>query len=128
MAHNAKTERNNKIKDLFFREKLSQFQIGEMFGLDQSRVSAICHDWRPKYRCCLFCRAHITGHSVCAECRNRRRNERLARTLLKRVERDQVRGLHKDVFAVVSNVRRNFRAARRESIFIDRKIKSIVRV
>ncbi len=84
-------QRYKEIKDLWAARKenhLSQWQIGEMYGITQSWISSIIHDIRPKYRCCATCKKHIPLNlCVCPECKVRNKSERAAQTAAKQEAR-----------------------------------------
>ncbi len=79
-------KRNEEIQKLYKEGKLSQREIGEKYGIQQSYVSAIIWGIRPTYRVCTFCKAHIPLNiGICRPCIERRKAERQEKSEKKRL-------------------------------------------
>jgi len=70
---NAKTERNDEIRHLYF-SGVSQPKLAIQFNLTQCRISAIIHNKKaPLYRYCRYCNDRVNSWTtVCRPCRARR--------------------------------------------------------
>lgn len=80
--------RNRKIKELWFKDHWSQYEIADLYEITQSRVSAIIYDKRPKYKYCATCNKRVgpTLH-VCSKCKKSNRKKLLANNREKRMVR-----------------------------------------
>ncbi len=126
-----KTERNNRIKALWVPSRSTrrkdghptQREIGEMFGLTQTRVACIIHDILPPWRPCHGRRgARLTKGIKCDPCKEKSQKRvaamRLAKVILRQIDRLERRIMRRDAYALVCNIRADYKArVRRDSNF-----------
>lgn len=101
MGTYSKKARNDEIKRLWKIAGIPQYEIGEMYGIGQSRVSAIIHDRLPPWHYCIRCNGRTNTERVCAACK-----------ILNRADRDLKHARIRLVRALERVARRRDRAQR----------------